>query len=582
MSKEEEQKSLFLAEALEQYERLNQLFTQLEKGHTDTDAIKAIFRITHTLKANAAALELEGIATLAHLLEDIFSLIKQGNAKITPTLFNDLFRANDKLGDLINNIKTQKRVPYKGMSTKLKVILRELKGEDFAVEEPATKPTNRTNESLLQDASTPSDAQNKEEAQNAEEEELEEAQEDQQKAPVIALSDYIQVPVKKLDQLMNLVGELVIERDRLMTESLGHSKGKHDFAPLYRISADLQYAVMSVRLVKVNILFGKFHRIVRDVANVEEKAVDLSLEGTEIEIDRNVLNTISESLIHLVRNAISHGIDKPSEREAAGKPPRGLVKLVGRNERDAVVIDVIDDGKGIDPTVLKKKAVEKGLLQPSQAQSISDKEALNLIFESGFSSKDQVTEVAGRGVGMDAVKQAIEGIGGEIRMDTQVGKGSTFSMVLPSSMAVKKALLFEVQGFTYALPLTFIDSVIQMKKEELHRVGQGLIAKHGDHTVSLIFLQDVFDEQSISVKRMQASLDRLKPKETFYAILLKIDGKWLGLGVDRLIQQQEIIEKPLSSEAQQSKFISGATILGDGSVCLVIDILAIARVLFSL
>lgn len=576
MAREEEQKALFLAEALDQYEDLNRLFTQLEKDHADASAIKAIFRITHTMKANAAALGLEGISSIAHLLEDIFSLIKEGKAKLDTEVFNDLFRANDKLGNLISSVKTEKRVSYKGMSTKLKVILRELKGEDFQDTLKQASTGNTPSEQVS------SEEQKQEREQ--EQEDLSEQAEEASDAPAIAFSDYIQVPVKKLDQLMNLVGELVIERDRLMTDSLkgASNQSTHNFAALYRISADLQYAVMSVRLVKVDILFGKFHRIVRDVANYEQKEVDLVLSGTEIEIDRHVLHTISESLIHLVRNAISHGIESKGERDKSGKNPRGQVKLIARNERDAVIIDVEDDGKGIDAAIMRQKAVEKGLLPAAQAQALSNQEAIALIFESGFSSQDKVTEVSGRGVGMDAVKQSIESIGGEIRTKTEVGKGSCFSMVLPSSMAVKKALLFEVQGSTYALPLTFIDSVIQMQKEDIHLVGRGLVATHNDYTVNLLFLQDIFNIDQSEKSPLQRSFHVLEDGAQFYAILLKIDGRWIGVAVDRLIQQQEIIEKPLSNAIQQAKFVSGATILGDGSVCLVIDVLAVARALYKL
>jgi two-component system chemotaxis sensor kinase CheA len=567
MSREEELKALFLAEALEQHESLNRLFTQLEKDHADISSVNAVFRITHTMKANAAALGLEGIAELAHLLEDIFSLFKKGKARIDAETFNSLFRAIDKLGELIASVKTEARVPYKGMAAKLKALLRNLKGEEFGEETP---PAPRQGETAQ-----PADPQPETESPG-QEDSAKDAPEDPAKPAAISFSDYVQVPIKKLDQLLNLVGELVIERDRLMTESLQRQQSKaSNFAPLYRISADLQYAVMSVRLVKVDVLFNKFHRIVRDVAAKEEKQVDLLLEGTDIEIDRNVLQTISESLIHLVRNAISHGIESPGERKAAGKPERGTVRLSARNDKDAVSIDIIDDGKGIDPAVIRRKAVEKGLLPADVAAQLSDREAINIIFESGFSSKDEVTDVSGRGVGMDAVKKAVETIGGEVRIQTELGKGSVFTLVLPASMAVKKALLFDVGGRTYAIALSFIDSVIQLRTSDLHRVGKGLMATHAERTMNVLFLQDVFAGGQVA--NLQDALERLPEKGNFYVILLHIDGKWVGIGVDRLIQQKEIIEKPIAGPVGQARFISGATILGDGQVCLVVDVPAVVR-----
>ena len=558
--KDDELKAIFLAEALSSYEELNRLFTLLEKNHQDIQSIEAIFRITHTLKANAAAMGYDAIAEISHLLEDIFSIIKSRKAILTEKTFNDLFRANDKLGEFINQIKTgsDKRISYKGLMTKLKVILRNLQEQQTTQGQPETsqhgeKPTDTTK------------------TENPVEE--------------LGFSDFVQVSVDKLDALMNLASELAIERDRLITAQLQRTGGRttDEYGALYRITSDLQYAVMSVRLVKVNVLFNKFHRIVRDVANLEKKKVDLVLEGTDIEIDRNVLQTISESLIHLVRNGISHGLEKADDREAKKKNPVGQLKLSARSDKDAVAIEVSDDGKGIDPKMIRKKVLEKGLAQAEYLDNLHDQEVLQYIFQPGFSSKEQVTEVSGRGVGMDVVKRSIESIGGDIQIKTAVGEGTTFTLLLPASMSVKKVLLFEVADGKYAIPLLFIESVIQLKKKDVRKVAKGLICTHDEQTVSMVFLRDLFERyhQRHEENIFHHTFDTLAEETSFHLILIQLEGKTVGLAVDKLIQQKEVIEKPLKQPIGHTQFINGASILGDGHVSLILDIPAIVRQLFK-
>ncbi|MGB0521315.1 MAG: chemotaxis protein CheA [Flammeovirgaceae bacterium] len=565
--KDDELKAIFLAEALSSYEELNRLFTQLEKNNRDQSAIEAIFRITHTLKANAAAMGYDAISEISHMLEDIFSIMKSQQMELTDRVFNDLFRANDKLGDLIEAIKSEKKVPYKGLTTKLRVILRNLTEQTT---QPETEPP-----ALLQKVDEP--------------EAHKETKETQPNAAELAFSDFVQVPIEKLDQLLNLVSELAIERDRLLTANLLQDKTntKHlpttDYSSLYRITSDLQYAVMSVRLVKVHVLFNKFHRIVRDVASFEKKKVDLVLEGTDIEIDRNVLQTISESLIHLVRNGISHGLEQEEERKQQQKSPAGVLTLRARNDKDAVAIEVIDDGRGIDAQVIKRKVLEKGLASAEYLDILSEREIVQYIFAAGFSSKDEVTEVSGRGVGMDVVKRSIESIGGDIQIDTKVGKGTSFTLLLPASMAVKKVLLFEVGESRFAIPLLYIESVILMRKKSVRKAGKGLIGTYADITLSMIFLRDLFqmDKQEEDAYLFQNSFDALPDQAQFHVVLINIEGRTIGLVVDKLMQQKEIIEKPLKQPIGHTQFINGASILGDGNVCLILDVPAIVRQLFK-
>ena len=252
----------------------------------------------------------------------------------------------------------------------------------------------------------------------------------------------VQVPVEKLDNLLNLVGELIIERDRLITTHEANVS-RNEFNSLKRVSSDLQYSVMDVRLVQVGFLFNKFHRVVRDAASTEKKQVDLVIEGSETEIDRNILQIISDSLIHLIRNAIGHGIESEVDRKGNGKAAIGKLTLSARNESEGVIIDIKDDGKGIDVEKIKKKVAQKGWVESSVLDKMTQEEIISFIFEPGFSTNDAVNSMSGRGVGMDVVKKAIDSVGGNIKVQTEAGKGSVFSLILPSSMAVKSTLLFE-------------------------------------------------------------------------------------------------------------------------------------------
>ncbi|MCU0390494.1 MAG: chemotaxis protein CheA [Thermoflexibacter sp.] len=582
--KKDELKEIFLAEALDSYEQLNRFFTLLEKEHTDAKAIGAIFRITHTLKANAAAMGYEGIMEIAHLLEDIFGEVQKAKIILNTDIFNDLFRANDKLGELIQNIDTGKKITYKGLTTKLKVILRDIHqteevppiAETLSQEEKINVPyphdeVIKTNEIVK----ISNDIQNIDN----------EAIEDITLSSQMSFSDLIQVPIRKLDNLLNLIGELLVERDRLMMKVVDDRLRKNEYARLYRLTADLQYGVMNVRLVQVNLLFMKFHRIVRDVATLEAKKVNLLSEGNEIEIDRAVLQSISDAMVHLIRNAVSHGIELPADRVLKSKSEVGTVKLSARNERDVVIIEISDDGKGINPEHIRKKLVQKKILSQENATHLSDDDIINYIFESGFSSAEKVTEVSGRGVGMDVVKNTINAIGGKISIRTVVNVGTTFSLSLPTSLAVKSVMLFEVLLNKYAIPIIFTEGVLSLKKSNFQKLGKGLVVDYLENTIPIVFLKDLFSIKSISEMYQrsfwQDSFQQIGENDKIFVILVSFDNHQIGLVVDKLVQQKEIVEKPLFYPLNHHKLISGTTILGDGSVCLVLDMPSIINILFK-
>lgn len=584
MKGDDELKEIFLAEALENTEQLNKLFTDLEKDNSNKKAIDAIFRITHTLKANAAGMGFSDLATMAHTMEDVFNVIKSGNMVINADIFNDLFKANDVLCALIEQVKTpEKVVKFKGIKTKLEVLIRNSK--------------QKTQEKLSDDSAKADVHQNEPvsvsmqaEANSAPEqilvqEEMKEVEQTEHEETVIAFSDNIHVPIRKLDNLLDLIGELIIEKDRViaMNGSPGRSR-QNDYVRLQRITSELQYSIMDVRLVQVNVLFNKFHRIVRDVAALENKKVDLSLEGTEIEIDRTILQIISDSLVHLVRNAVSHGIESTQGRLVSGKSEVGKLKLAATSEREEIIITITDDGKGIHAETIAKKAIEKGIITREMALLMSEEEKIQLIFEPGFSSAETVTAVSGRGVGMDVVRKAIDSIGGVIGIDSVVGAGTTFTLRMPSSMAVKGALLFELRTGDFAVPLSYTKAVVAIQKKSIRSIGNNLFTTYLGKTISLIYLNDLFQlkdrEELTKGGIMLESYHKTTEDEKNQVIIISFNNKEIGFVVDKLLQQKEIVEKPLKKPLENVKFISGATILGNGNVCLVVDVPSIIQSLF--
>ncbi|MDX2195426.1 MAG: chemotaxis protein CheA [Cytophagales bacterium] len=591
--KDDELKELFVAEASEGSEELNMLFAKLEKSHSDKKAIDNIFRITHTIKANASAMGYHHIADMAHVMEDIFAEIRKGSIVIEEKIFNDLFKANDLLVSMIQNIKSAKpeQVKYKGLKTKLEVLIRNSK-EGYGsipsqkIKSAGEKVLNQNIEinnkpDLTNDDDTPKNKitdplPDTNLSEDIISNDLVDGTENK-----LTFSDIIQIPVKKLDNLMNLVGELLIERDRVIT-SVQSTGRKNEFSRLMRITSELQYSVMNVRLVQLNILFNKIHRVVRDTAVIEDKRVNLIIEGAETEIDRNVLQIISDSLVHIVRNAISHGIESPAQRLALGKNEIGSLTISATSEKETIVIKITDDGKGINHDIIKSKAIEKGIINADFASKMTKDQIINLVFEPGFSSSDKITSVSGRGVGMDVVKKSMDAIGAKVKITTEVNAGTTIELSLPSSMALKAALLFELDNNEFAIPLTYTEAVIQLQKKDIHKINKGLIATYLNKNISIVFLSDIFHDRDNSYKQaLQHTFDKLDAYDRLYVIIVSYGGKDVGFVVDRLLQQKEIVEKPLEKPLENIKFISGATILGNGNVCLVLDIPSVITELFK-
>lgn len=379
--------------------------------------------------------------------------------------------------------------------------------------------------------------------------------------PRVKISRIIKIDVGHLDKLMNLVGELVITKGRLeqIGERLGDRELFEALSTLSRLLTELQDEIMEMRLTPIAEVFNKFPRMVRDLARKMGKEVEFVMEGADIEVDRTILEKLGDALVHLLRNAVDHGIEPPEERVKLGKPRVGRVELIAKREKNHVVIIVRDDGRGIDPEKVKKKAIERGLITPEEAASLSDEEAINLIFLPGFSTAEKVTDVSGRGVGMDVVKEVVKSMNGSISVQTEVGKGTTFILKLPISMAIIQALLIRVMDETYAIPINNILETIEVDPSILKTIGGKPVIVLRGEIIPVVMLHELFGLPTPQVER-------------FPAIIVDHGAQKVAIGVDELLHKRDIVIKSLGKFLSNVRGFAGATILGDGSVVLIIDI----------
>ncbi len=376
----------------------------------------------------------------------------------------------------------------------------------------------------------------------------------------------IRVSTSNLDNIMNLVGELVINKGRLLqiSQKYGIPELEDATGSLDKSISSLQDEVMRTRMVKIERVFSKFPRMVRDLSRKLNKSVDFEVEGQDTELDRTILDEINDPLVHLVRNAVDHGIENPQEREKARKNETGYIKLSARRERNNVIIEIEDDGKGLDVEVIKKKALEKGLLSLSEIENLSEDELRMLIFVPGFSTKEKVTEISGRGVGMDAVKTAVEKLGGKVRIYSKEGEYTKIRISLPPTVAIIKSLLVEVGPETYAIPISNVVKALSVDKNDYKLVKGIPLLYINNKLIPIVELKEIFNVESENLDQQ-------------IAIVVEKESEEVGLIVDSIIDQQEIVIKPLTNIFSSLKGFIGVTILGDGRVIPILDVSMLIR-----
>ncbi|ABG41533.1 CheA signal transduction histidine kinase [Paraglaciecola sp. T6c] len=376
----------------------------------------------------------------------------------------------------------------------------------------------------------------------------------------------VRVDTKRLDQIMNMVGELVLVRNRLL--SLGLSVNDESMskaiANLDVVTGDLQGAVMKTRMQPIKKVFGRFPRVVRDLARTLKKEITLELEGEETDLDKNLVEALADPLVHLVRNSVDHGIEMPADRVAAGKPSLGTVKLSASQEGDHILLSIVDDGKGMDPDKLKEIAISRGVLDADAAARMTDEEAFNLIFAPGFSTKTEISEVSGRGVGMDVVKTKINQLNGTVNIDSVLGKGTTLEIKVPLTLAILPTLMIVVGDQTFALPLGSVNEIINMDMSKTNTVDGQLTKIVRSKAIPLFYLR----EWLVRKNAKPIPLDRAKG----HVVVVQIGTQQLGFVVDALIGQEEVVIKPLDELLQGTPGMAGATITSDGGIALILDV----------
>ena len=384
----------------------------------------------------------------------------------------------------------------------------------------------------------------------------------------------IRVDVKRLDHLMNLIGELVLAKNRLIKindDVEERYEGEEFLEELNQVvsivslvTTDLQIAVMKTRMLPVGKVFNKFPRMIRDLSRELNKKIELVISGEDTELDKSIVEEIGDPLVHIIRNSCDHGIETPEERIAKGKPETGTITLKAYNEGNQIVIQIDDDGKGLDPNMLKDKSLQKGLITEKEAEMMSDKEAFTLIFKPGFSTAAAVTNVSGRGVGMDVVKTNIEKLNGIIDIDSELGRGTSMKLKIPLTLAIIQALLVGVQEEHYAIPLASVLETVRISKDEIYTVEGKSVMRLRDDVLSLVHIGDIFEVERI-----------LDASEHAYVVVLGLGTSKLGLIVDTLVGQEEIVIKSLGDYLKGIDGIAGATIRGDGGVTLIVDVVAL-------
>lgn len=532
----------FLNESRENLDQMDIQLLALEKKPDSRDLIDNIFRAVHTLKGSCGFLAFTRLEGIAHAGENLLDAVRSGKLKFTQEIATVLLTLSDGVRRSLNQIEST-GTEGKDDFSDLVIMIQEL-------QDPAPKPKPAA---LPAAASTLADPES-------------------QQGP--ALGDSIRVDVSLLDKLMNLVGELVLTRNQMLQLTTEKSNGAFlgTAQRLNMLTTELQEGVMKTRMQPLSNIWSKFPRIVRDLSMSCGKQVRLEMKGQETETDKSIIEAIKDPLTHLLRNAVDHGIESTEERTNQGKPPEGRVSLHAFHEGGQVIIEMSDDGKGIDPEQIKQSALKKELITADQAASMSEREAMNLIFLPGFSTAAQITNVSGRGVGMDVVVTNLEKIGGALDINSQPGKGTVFKIKIPLTLAIIPALIISTQGERYAIPQVNLLELVRLQGEETQAKVEMIhgtpVYRLRGKLLPLVFLNSFLkpDADMSGQHRSDANI-----------IILRAGEREFGLVVDAVYDTKEIVVKPLGKHLKSVSAFSGATIMGDGRVALILDIYSIAQ-----
>ncbi len=609
----------FLIESFELIEQIDQDLVELESNPEDLELLNRIFRVAHTVKGSSSFLNFDVLTKLTHHMEDVLNKARRAELKITPDVMDVVLESIDMMKALLAGIKdhgndTDVGIEIEDICKRLTAVS---EGDlDSTPEAPQEEPEPEVQEEPEPEPDVDISALSDEEVENeierllkqrkAEDKARRKAKKTQPQAPKpaaptpapkpaakpskggmknapakksapSAIEQTIRVEVKRLDHLMNLIGELVLGKNRLLkiyADVEERYEGEKFLEELNQVvsaisivTTDLQIAVMKTRMLPIAKVFNKFPRMVRDLSRELGKSIDLAISGEETELDKSIVEEIGDPLVHIIRNSCDHGVEEAADRKLAGKPEKGLIELKAYNEGNHIVIEITDDGKGLDPDMLKMKAVEREVITEREADNMSDKEAYGLIFKPGFSMAQKVTNVSGRGVGMDVVKTNIEKLNGIIDIDSEFGRGTIMKLKIPLTLAIIQALLVGAQEEFYAIPLASVLETVRVPIDDIYTIEGKNVLRLRDEVLSLVRLSDIFGVKQV-----------FEGGEQTYVVVIGLAESKLGVIVDTLVGQEEIVIKSLGDYLQGVEGIAGATIRGDGRVTLIIDVAAMMEI----
>lgn len=537
---ERELKIGFLDEAKQAVSDVEQCFLALETNPSDEENLNKIFRLAHNLKGSSKAVGFDQFGEFTHEFESFILKIKNKEFSATPSAVNLLLRANDHVREMIEGLMTDLESQFDSSA-----LLSEMKS--FSNKSSINSETNSVQEIQVN------------EGQTINEIEPSEFRTEKSKTSNTPADESLRVSLSKIEYLVNSIGEMVILQSGLKEQAilLNSPALKKIVQQLSKVSKVIQETSMSLRMVPIKPVFQKMQRIVRDTSQALSKDIDFKIEGENTEIDKTILERIGDPLVHLIRNSVDHGIEATEFRKQNGKSAKGSVLLRAYHQSGRLIIDVSDDGGGLNPEKLKSKAIEKGLIAKDDV--LTDKEAQNLIFAPGFSTKEQVTDVSGRGVGMDVVKTNILELGGEIQIESTVGKGTTFKISLPLTLAIVDAMTITYGTERFVIPINQVHETLSVSPDSLKESSLGNILILRDENLPLYKLGDFF------------GIRTLKKTTEMIAIVVRASSKTFAFLVDDIIGQSQIVLKQLGPELQGITGISGSTILADGRPAFILE-----------
>ncbi len=559
----------FIVETKEILEKLDLNLIELENKPNDSDLLNEVFRSFHTIKGTSGFLGLDKLTQVTHRCEDLLNKLRKGEAVLTPELMDGILVAYDKIKELLSSIETDfnEDAPIDETVELLTLLLDKL---DNKVSEPAPGKTEvKIEKAAEKNTIIPNTESN---ADHEPEVKVAVIKEPSSVTMAKKVDNTIRVDVERLDELLNIASELVLGRNRLAQVNsevaLEHegTKLSRDLADATKqidlMTNELQLVVMKTRMVKIGKVFNRFPRLVRDLARETEKEVNLIIKGEDTELDKTLIEEINDPLVHLIRNSLDHGIESPQKRKEIGKDPIGTVILSAEQEGNQIIITIEDDGKGIDPDFIKEKAVSKGIISKEKAKELTRQESYNLIFAPGFSTAEVVTNVSGRGVGMDVVKTNVTKLRGIINIESVVGKGTKIIVKLPLTLAIIPGMVVKVNSETVVIPLNSVIEVLRVHIEEIYSINQHEAIRRRDNVIPLVAIDNLLysDCKTDNEKIWQ------------YIVVVGLAEKIFGIKVDELCGQKEVVIKSLGSYLGNITGIAGSTIMGDGTVVMIVDI----------